>query len=511
MALPFQKSLHMASGKLLTKAIVLTSLLAIQVSVSAETLALPARAAGAQTGSQLKTYLSPLTVTQREAAIFTEVTSGNVPSFIRTFVPITITTTLSGQSHTAVYQTLPDYLALGADTDYFLMPMSPLLAQKIADYTGCSLPTRKMVNDIWRNAPVKMTPTPIAPSAAMVTIPVFYDHNTIVRDQREAFLPGQPMGTLTGGHKKDVVITKQLATVTAKVAIYGWHYTNGSVIQNLYLGHEDTYADYSHGIRLIKSLMTVDGATTTIPNLLKDTTLCWLLSDEGVVTTSRYPIASPAYFPLKDDFPSTGRELTSWVNKFTEPAITSFSPVSPGGDGYVLVVKDPSGGMETTRTGNLADKDYFVQCDIYCHYRPELASDGYERCGVFLRDNGNGSFEHTTGGGGYCYALVWDSNNGRLWCMKSINGFITDLNASPLYYPSTNWRNFRIEAIGSQIKFLLDGSPVLTATDTTFTQGQCGIGFHEYFTTNSNMLGTYADNFLADAISASSVNHWEIY
>ncbi len=510
-----QRLSHKSSKSLplLTRAglIGIIGLLLLPISVLADTLALPARAANAQTGSQLKEYLSPLSLSLREEAIYTEITSGNVPTFLRTFIPITITSTLSGQSHTVSYQTLPEYFALGTDTDYFLMPMSPLLAQKVADFTGCSMPTRKMVNDIWKNASVKMNPTPIAPSAQMITIPVFYDHNTIVRKQRETFLPGQPMGTLTGGHKKDVVITKLLATTTAKVAIYGWHYPSGSVIQNLYLGHEDSYADYSHGIRLIKSQITLDGNTTTLQQVLKDATYCWLLSDEGTVTTSRYPIPEPARFPLIDSFPSTGRELDSWTDKFTQPAITSFTPNSPGGDGYALVVKDPSGGMETTRTGSLTDKDYFIQCHIYCLYRPELASDGYERCGIFLRDNGNGSFEHTTGGGGYCYAMAWDSNNGRLWCLKSVNGALTDLNSSPLYYPSSGWRNFRIEALGNQIKFLLDGTPLLTSNDTTFSQGQCGIGFHEYFTTNSNMRGTYADNFMADAITASQVSHWELY
>jgi hypothetical protein len=474
------------------------------------TLSIPARPAGARTGTQFYGYSSSMALTDRENAIFTEVTSGNIPDFQRTMVEVAITTTISGQSHTFSYYVIPDYLAIGCDTDYFLMPMSPLMAQKIADRLGCNLPTRKMVNDIWYHASVKMTPSPISPSALMITIPVFWDHNTTLRVQRAAFFPGNPLGSLVSGDKKDVVVTKLLATTPGKVAIYGWHYTTGSPIQPLYLGHEDTYADYSHGIRLVRMAMTLDGSSTTIANVLQDPVLNPLLSDEGAVTSYRYSVPLPVTFPLRDSFPSTGRQLDSWTNKFTVPVITSFSPSSPGGDGYVLVVHDTTGGMETTRTGNVTDTDYFVQTDIYCRYRPELSTDGYERCGIFTRDNGNGSFEHTTGGGGYCYLMAWDSNNGRLWCGRSINGSLTDLNTTAIYYPTTQWRTMRIDARGSQLTFKLNGTQVLTVSDTTYSQGQCGIGFHEYFTTNSNMLGTYADNFYADAIT-SSIQTWESY
>ena len=43
----------------------------------------------------------------------------------------------------------PDYLAVGTDEDYLLTPMTPMIAQRIADRLGCTLPTRKMVDDIY--------------------------------------------------------------------------------------------------------------------------------------------------------------------------------------------------------------------------------------------------------------------------------------------------------------------------------------------------------------------------
>jgi len=461
-------------------------------------------------GSAFVTAITPLSLTERENAILSEVMLGNVPDFMRNLKPVTVSATINSQLRTVIYHVLPDYLAVGSDADYFLTPMSPLCAQRIADRLNCLLPTRKMVNDIWSQAQVKLSPSTIPPSPEMTTVPVFAQHNTTVRAQRQAMEVQYPLGALVGGDKKDVVITKLLATTPNKVAIYGWHYTNGTPIQPLYLGHEDTYADYSHGIRLVQQAVTLDGVETTAVQILNDASLNVLLSDEGVVTSTRYPVALPLYFPLQDDFPASGRDSLLWTDKFKTPTLMSFSPTSPGGDGYALRVMDSAGGMETTRTGNITDADYYVQCDIYCTYRPALVSDGFERSGIFLRDNGNGAFEHTTGGGGYCYAMAWDSGNGRLWCLKSVNGVITDLNPSPIYRPSTAWRRMRIEAQGDQIAFRCDGELILSVTDATHRQGQCGIGFHEYFTTNSNMLGAIADNFIADLLTTSA-NRWMLY
>ncbi len=209
------------------------------------------------------------------------------------------------------------------------------------------------------------------------------------------------------------------------------------------------------------------------------------------------PPPPPPDFPYRDSFPSTGREISTWVNRFTEPVIQAFSPASPGGDGYVLVVRDPAGGTDSTRLGDATDADYIVQCDLYCEYRPELAADGFERVGIFARDQGAGAFVGTSSQAGACYALTWDSNNGRAQCLRVSGGALTDLAPAPVYRASTGWRRFRIEARGDRLAFLLDGEVLLRAQDAQFASGEFGIGFREYFTTNSNMRGTRADNFYA--------------
>jgi hypothetical protein len=92
--------------------------------------------------------------------------------------------------------------------------MTPLLAQRLCDLLGYTLPTRKMVNQIWSNATVKLNPETISPNPEMITVPVFAWHNFMVRTQRNAYTNSFPLGALVGGHKKDVINQPLLFTDT---------------------------------------------------------------------------------------------------------------------------------------------------------------------------------------------------------------------------------------------------------------------------------------------------------
>lgn len=128
--------------------------------------------------------------------------------------------------------------------------MTPQAAGRIAERLGMSLPTPPIVDAIWAAAPVKLEPAPIEPGPEMTTVPVFVAHTDSIRAQRRTV--SEPMGTLTAGHKKDVVDTPELTSNPGRVAIYGWHRRDGAPIQPLYLGHTDRWVDYSHGIRLVR-------------------------------------------------------------------------------------------------------------------------------------------------------------------------------------------------------------------------------------------------------------------
>ncbi len=264
--------------------------------VNSQTLPIPPRSPDALSGSAFVSVIWSMPRDQREEQIYSQIISGNVPQFMRQLKPVYAAVNIAGNNHTATYFVIPEYLAVGSDSDYFLTPMTPLLAQRICNSLNCTLPTKKMVDQIYSTAPCKLRPQPIPPTAQMITVPVFSQHNDSVKALRIPALTQYPFGTLVGGTKKDVIISNYIyqnlkTNVPKPVVIYGWHQLNGQPIQPVYNGHEETYADYSHGIRLVLDSVVVDGVHTTFPQLLSDPALCVLISDEGTILKPYYTLA----------------------------------------------------------------------------------------------------------------------------------------------------------------------------------------------------------------------------
>ncbi|MBF2053526.1 MAG: hypothetical protein IGS03_08685 [Candidatus Sericytochromatia bacterium] len=249
-------------------------------------LNLPPRPAGALSGSEFLASVQGLNFNQREAAIQAEILRGNVPQHLRQLQPVNLSATgPDGQALQATAYVTPDYLAIGSDDDYVLVPMSPLTAQAIADQSQTTLPTRKLVDAIYQQAEIQLRPSPQTPGPQMMSTDYYARHNTTIAGQREQ--AGHQPGQLTAGHKKDVVITNRLNQKPKSVAIYGWHQPNGKAIQPLSTLHENTYADYSHGVRLIGPEITINGVSHSTVSVLQDRQLSALLSDEGPLSNTR--------------------------------------------------------------------------------------------------------------------------------------------------------------------------------------------------------------------------------
>lgn len=265
------------------------------ISCTAQQLKISNRNKYSKSGSEFSKSIqdSTLSLDLREEIIFNEVRAGNIPDFYRKLVEIRDTVLINNRDHTIKYYVIPDFLSIGSNEDYFYCPMRPQLAQKIADFLKCSLPTRKISDRIYKNAEVKMIPDPIPPSKAMITIPVFEKHSLMVQEQRKKTLNEFPQGSLTAGNKKDVVISNKIVNDKGllRVVIYGWHKPDGKAIQPLYNGHSTIHVDYSHGIRLVQNKVWVDGKKTSVQKILKSEILYPLFSDEGVIARSYYPVS----------------------------------------------------------------------------------------------------------------------------------------------------------------------------------------------------------------------------
>jgi hypothetical protein len=244
---------------------------------------IPPRPSDADGGTAVFKRLAALSPADREEAIAREFLRGNLPDFLRNFQSIMVRGgDKAGKEHTATIAVMPDYLAIGSDSDFIRVPMTPQTAQRIADAFGCSLPTRKIVDEVHRNAAIKLDPIPL--TEARETVETFARHNALIVKQRDDWKPGE----LASGIKKDVVITNRLGEKPTRVAIYGWHKADGTPIQPLTIVHRETYVDYSHGVRLITRTVTVDGKPRDMRHALHSPDAAGLLTDEG-------PIDYPSY------------------------------------------------------------------------------------------------------------------------------------------------------------------------------------------------------------------------
>jgi hypothetical protein len=121
----------------------------------------------------------------------------------------------------------------------------------------------------------------------MMSIERIVAHNARVQDKLKE-LGYDGLGLLSG-HKKDVVLSARLATKPKSVAIFGWIQPNGKPIQPVSTVHENTYADYSHGVRLVSQECVLDGSPMDLSVVLQDPVLCVALSDEGPLPFVRQP------------------------------------------------------------------------------------------------------------------------------------------------------------------------------------------------------------------------------
>lgn len=241
---------------------------------------IPRRPSRCLTGSQFAAATDGLEPRDRHRRALEELRRGNLPDFLRQFVPVSVRDEDStGDSVTAVIWVSPDYLAIGDDRDFLRIPLNYPTAAAVANVFGCVLPTRKMVDAIYRSADVKLAPRPMRPGPSMRSTGYYLRHQKTIEAQRA----GAPGGALVAGHKKDVVISNRLYRKPGRIAIYGWHRLSGRPIQPLSTAHGAEYADYSHGIRLVYGWAWVEGQWRDVLEVLEDPQEATVLSYEGVI------------------------------------------------------------------------------------------------------------------------------------------------------------------------------------------------------------------------------------
>lgn len=214
--------------------------------------------------------------------------------------------TLEGGGHTIVMRVPIDYFAIGTPEDYVRLPLTPKVAQAVADAKSAILPTPRVVYETWRQAPVKTAPIAMIPNRGAV-LDQYSEHSALVDQAMKR------SAELRSGMKKDVVVSSLVKP--GKVIIFGWYRPDGpdvfdnrepmvlpsgapntsrQPIQPHSDAHGDFYVDYSHGVRLIEGTALVDGQPMALADVYTDPVLGKIVSHDGPLKTPRYPFAAGA-------------------------------------------------------------------------------------------------------------------------------------------------------------------------------------------------------------------------
>ncbi len=139
-----------------------------------------------------------------------------------------------------------------------------------------------MVDKIHSQAKEILKPIPLTKNREESA--TFLEHHRVIESQRSAQAPRG----LISGIKKDLVVTNRLEEKPNRVALYGWHQDEGKPIQPLNISHVNWYVDYSHGVRLIKRTVLVNGKPRDIRQLFVSDEYAPFFCDEGILRRMTY-------------------------------------------------------------------------------------------------------------------------------------------------------------------------------------------------------------------------------
>ncbi len=144
------------------------------------------------TGTELYDQIDTLGGSKRETHVLQLLTTNTLSPHLK---DVTITVTgknTKGEETTIEYTVKSDYLCVGTELDYFRLPLAPLTAQKVADHFNCTLPTKRMVDQIWKSATTKLPPQPISPKpgeAPRDSSITYRRHQRMVEDKTKQIAP----------------------------------------------------------------------------------------------------------------------------------------------------------------------------------------------------------------------------------------------------------------------------------------------------------------------------------
>ena len=219
-------------------------------------------------GSQLAGRYENGNGNTRHCQVLQDMSRGQIAPHLTNLVPV--------QMGEVTICVMPDYLSVGTDADNVRMPLGRDQAVEIAREMGFVLPTTTMVDRICEQARggsnsygITSSPFPWSIESERMGRILRHDERIDASLAETSYSPGD----LVACHKKDLVMNAQRSrgSHSSQVNIYGWPRSRGGRNwQPLYDGHGDSYADYSHGVRLVSQTAFVNGRPVPLTDLIRD-------------------------------------------------------------------------------------------------------------------------------------------------------------------------------------------------------------------------------------------------
>lgn len=190
---------------------------------------------------------SGLSESRREREIIAAAALGNVPSWTWQLVDVVIPATRTAPQRTL--RVMPDFFAIGTDTDFARVPLSPDGAASVFAMHGLRFPTIAEVEAIHSSAAARGGFVPFddwepRPGASRSSNIAIAESNAAAERRRAG------RGGLLDGEMKYVLGKVHSAAENRdKVRIYGGWYADGRRVQPDSTIHIASYLDRSHGIR----------------------------------------------------------------------------------------------------------------------------------------------------------------------------------------------------------------------------------------------------------------------
>ena len=198
--------------------------------------------------------------------------------------------------------------------------------------------------------------------------------------------------------------------------------------------------------------------------------------------------------PMVEEAPN-GKPALPWLFKFG-----AFEPAPDKNHPAAMRLLTPGQKYDVAWLGDRSWTDYKVESMVYCEYRPGEISKGFDRSGIFVRDNGDHAADTRAPGVAVEYGesccMTYDTDDGRVRAGNIRNGMIDDFHHKPfVYLKQGGWHKFSIRAKGETITYELDDQPFHTEEDDHFTSGSCGVFYSTRFAEGTLSRGIRFDSF----------------